>query len=380
MKKVLIISNTCWNAFHYRKSLNLGLVKAGYHVHVLAGFDGFEKNLNEQGIPTTELFISPKGINPFQDLKTLKDILLFLQKYKPDIILSFTIKPVLYTGLSKGILRLFGVGTISIWIPTLTGLGTAFIKSNWITTLVKWLYKLSLNSAKFVVFQNTDDQDLFERLNLVSKKHSKLVPGSGINPQEYPMSISKNEDLTDNNSKLVFLLIARLLWDKGINEYYLAAKKVKFTYPFARFQLLGPIGVQNRTAISEEVIQDWVNEGVIEYIPETLDVRPFIEKCDVVVLPSYREGLPKSLLEGACMGKPLIASDVPGCRDLLINEENGFLCQAKNSESLELAIIKMIKKTNEERFKMGVNSRELVLRKFTEKIVVNKYLDLIKNN
>jgi glycosyltransferase involved in cell wall biosynthesis len=175
---------------------------------------------------------------------------------------------------------------------------------------------------------------------------------------------------------LVFLLIARMLWDKGILEYYEAAKAIKKVYPFCRFQLLGPTGVENRTAIPEETIQYWVNEGVIEYLPETADVRPFIAESDVVVLPSYREGLPKSLLEAACMGKPLIATDVPGCRDLLSNA-NGFLCQEKNSKSLEKAIESMIHQTKEARLQMGKKSRELVLQGFTERIVVQKYLNRI---
>ncbi len=387
MKKVLILSNTCWNAFHYRKSLNKGLQKAGYQVQVLAGLDGYEKSLHEQNIPVTGLYISAKGLNPFQDFQTFKEIFNYLRREKPDVVFSFTIKPVLYAGLAAGLLQIFNAfqkdsRRLKI-IPTLTGLGTVFIKSNWVTRLVRLLYWFSLKSSTCVFFQNADDRDLFLKLKLISQVKIEIVPGSGIDPNEFSPDFAKgNRAASTMDSKLgpkndlVFLLIARMLWDKGILEYYEAAKAIKKVYPFCHFQLLGPTGVENRTAIPVATIQYWVNEGIIEYLPETADVRPFIAESDVVVLPSYREGLPKSLLEAACMGKPLIATDVPGCRDLLANE-NGFLCQEKSSKSLEKAIESMIHLTKEARLQMGINSRELVLQGFTESIVVQKYLNRI---
>ena len=374
MKKVLIITNTCWNAFNYRKSLNRGLIKNSYQVVVLAMFDGFEKELQEMGIKVYPLKISAKGINPFEDFETLKEIYVFLRNHQPDMVFSFTIKPVLYGGLACGLLGIKNV-------PTLTGLGTVFIKTNWLTSLVKILYRISLWRSDYVVFQNLDDRDLFLNLKLVSSSKVKMVPGSGIDPNEFyfveGVSLKASDARGTSSHSLQFLLVARMLWDKGILEYYEAAKELKKKYPQCRFQLLGPTGVENRTAIPKETIEYWVNEGVIEYLPETNDVRPFIADADVMVLPSYREGLPRSLLEAASMGRPLVATDVPGCRDLLKNQ-NGILCREKDSQSLAEAMEKMIHLTPQERQKMGSRSRQMIVEGFSDEIVVNEYLNLIK--
>lgn len=369
MKKVVVISNTAWNAWNYRQSLNKGLLAAGYKVSVFASKDGFEKNLQEKmGIATSGLYLSAKGLNPLVDIFSFLQILVLLLWKQPDVVLTFTIKPVIYGGLAC---RILGIPCI----PTLTGLGTVFIRKSWVTTFVINLYRCSLKSSLKIIFQNKEDQNLFLNTGIVKEQQTYLIPGSGVNTDEFSMDRfpprEKSQDLT-------FLLVARMLKDKGIFEYVKAAENLKKKYPFCRFQLLGPADVENRTAISRQEILEWQEQGWIEYLGESLDVACFLSKSDVAVLPSYREGMPRSLLEAASMSLPLVATDVPGCRELLINQ-NGFLCQSESPESLANAMEKMILSTEEQRLIMGKNSRQMILQKFSEKIVIEKYLEVLDN-
>lgn len=367
MKKVVVISNTTWNAWNYRQSLNKGLLAAGYKVSVFASKDGFEKNLKEKmGISTKGIYLSAKGLNPLLDVFSFLQIFILLLWTRPDVVLTFTIKPVIYGGLAC---RILGIPCV----PTLTGLGTVFIRQNWVTSLVINLYRYSLKSSLKIIFQNKEDQNLFLNTGIVKEKQTYLVPGSGVNTDEFSID---RFPLREKSQNLTFLLVARMLKDKGILEYVKAAEVLKKKYPFCHFQLLGPSDVQNRTAISRQEILKWEEQGWIEYLGESLDVASFLSKSDVAVLPSYREGMPRSLLEAASMSLPLVATDVPGCRDLLINQ-NGFLCQPENPESLAKAMENMILSKEQQRLIMGRNSRQMILEKFSEKIIIEKYLEVL---
>ena len=252
----------------------------------------------------------------------------------------FTIKPVIYGAIAA---KLFDIKTIVM----ITGLGTAFIADNWITRLVKLLYRFALSSVATVFFQNNDDKDLFLKSNIINPNVCKLTPGSGIDTRQFPYS-----SLPQKN-KMTFILIARMLWDKGIGEYVEAAKIIKLKYPNTKFQLLGPLGVENRTSISDERMAAWEREGFIEYLGETTDVKPYIEKACCVVLPSYREGTSRVLLEAASMGRPVIATDVPGCREIVENRITGLLCRRKDYSDLSNKMEVMINLSFEERKIMG---------------------------
>lgn len=177
----------------------------------------------------------------------------------------------------------------------------------------------------------------------------------------------------------MFLLVARLLWDKGVGEFVEAARLLKSRFPIARFCLLGDVAAANRTAISEQQVQEWVQEGVIDYLGTVADVRPLIAQADCVVLPSYREGLPRSLLEAAAMGRPLIATDVTGCREVVEDGVNGFLCTVKDADSLAQAMERFMKLPREAIVDMGKASRAMVEQRFDERLVVEKYLREIDN-
>ncbi len=362
---VLICSNYGWTIFNFRLPLIKSLKKNGYKVVVVTQYDGYEKQIAKYVDKIQPLFISRKGINPFYDLITLTHLFVNVLKARPNHLLLFTIKPVIYGSIVGRLLRISSYSTI-------TGLGTAFISNTWITKIVKILYKTALYKSKAVFFQNTDDRDIFLTEKLVSHNHIKMVPGSGIDLSKF-----KETQLLDSNP-FIFTLIARMLWDKGINEFIEAARAIKQTNPDVIFQLLGPINVENRTAIPIKKMNEWIDDGIIQYLGETNNVVKFIQNTSCVVLPSYREGTSRVLLEAASMCRPIIATDVPGCREVVEDGYNGYLCEPKNSEDLANKIQNMILLPFSERKKMGLNGRIKVSKEFDQSIVSSIYLEAIK--
>lgn len=365
-KIILICSNQAWSILNFRLSLIESLKGQGYRIIVVTEYDGYEAAVADCVDIIHPLFISRKGINPFIDAITILHLIKIFFQYKPDFVLLFTIKPVIYGALAA---KLFNVKTIVM----ITGLGTAFLANNWITQLVTLLYKFSLSSVSTIFFQNTEDRDLFLEKSLASRQACKLTPGSGIDAEQFPFSRLPLGD------EISFILIARMLWDKGIGEYVEAAKIVKARYPNTRFQLLGALDVENRTAISTKEMAEWVNEGLVEYLGATNDVRPYIEKASCIVLPSYREGTSRVLLEAASMGRPIIASDVPGCREVVENGVTGFLCRSKDCVDLSDKMGDMVNLSYEQRQIMGAKAREKVKSGFNQEIVTRLYLDAIES-
>ena len=363
---LLICSNCAWNIVNFRLPLIKRLKKSGYRVVVVTQYDGYESLIAECVDEILPLFISRKGLNPLVDSVTLLDLVLIFIKLKPDYLLLFTIKPVIYGAFAA---KFFSIKTIVM----ITGLGTAFIADNWITRVVKLLYRFALSSVATVFFQNHDDKDLFVKSNIINPKLCKLTPGSGIDPLQFPYN-----SLPKNN-KITFILIARMLWDKGVGEYVEAARIIKLKYPNSKFQLLGPLGVENRTSISDEKMAAWERDGFIEYLGAATDVKPYIEKACCIVLPSYREGTSRVLLEAASMGRPVIATDVPGCREILENRVTGLLCRPKDCNDLANKMEVMINLSFEERKIMGRKGREKIEKEFHQDIVFDLYLSTIKD-
>ena len=338
----------------------------GHQVVVLTEFDGYENQIRQEVDCIESLFISRKGVNPFVDFLTIVDLVRKLLKFKPDVLLTFSIKPVIYGSIAAKILKIQSIVMI-------TGLGTAFLANNWITRVVKRLYRFALSSVSVIFFQNINDRDIFVKHKLVDKKVCRQSPGSGVDINKFTLSaLPKRPEFT-------FLLIARMLWDKGIGEFVEAAKTIKLKYPNTRFKLLGPLGVQNRTSLKKSDISAWENEGIIEYLGETDDVSKFIENACCVVLPSYREGTSRVLLEAAAMGRPLLASDVPGCREVVEDGVSGFLCKPRDSADLFQKIELMLKLPYETRQAMGSRGRKKIENEFREEIVCDLYVDAIKN-
>ena len=279
--------------------------------------------------------------------------------------LNFTIKPVIY---GTFVARLLGGVPV---INTITGLGTAFISTGFTNKVAKCFYKFTFKHSHLVFFQNPDDQQFFKELNIISRDNTKLVSGSGVDLVKFkPIKNKKRE-----NIKILF--IGRIIADKGIYELIESAKIIKKEYSNVTFILMGMLGVKNRTSISKNEVDNWVNNGLIEFVPFKDDIRCILGDSDLVVLPSYREGTPKTLIEAASMGKPLIATNVPGCREVVIDEVNGFLCQVKNSASLANKIKKFIELDYSRKIEMGKKSRELAEEKFDIIKVNNCYINEI---
>jgi glycosyltransferase involved in cell wall biosynthesis len=289
-----------------------------------------------------------------------------LQSERPCLYLGYTIKPNVYGSLAAHILHIPVINSI-------TGLGTVFIANNVLTQIVKNLYKVALSRSRRVFFQNTEDQDMFVRSGLVRESATDRIPGSGIDLERYVL----NSSPVRMNGSLRFLLIGRMLKFKGIVEFVKAARIVRQEFPEAKFQLLGGVDSANANSIPLQTIHEWEREGLIDYLGEADDVRPYIAASGCVVLPSYREGVPRSLLEAAAMAKPIIATDVAGCRDVVDDGVNGFLCQVKNPIDLAVKMKKMFSLIPEEREKMGKFGRLKIESQFDEKFVIQKYLDTI---
>lgn len=365
-KKVLICSNYAWTVYNFRMPLIRSLKQQGYNVEVVTQFDGYEKNIIHEVDKVHNLLISRKGINPLTDFMTFSNIIIRFFRSKPDLVLLFTIKPVIYGMLAS---RCLGIPSI----PTITGLGTTFIQESIVTRIVKRLYSIALSSASVVFFQNNDDMRLFTEQKFIDSDLCRLIPGSGVNLNAFPESTLEPSD------NMTFLLIARMLWDKGVGEYVEAARVIKAKYPNVKFQLLGPRGVENRTAIVDSKIDKWQEEGTIDYLGETDNVASFIARACCIVLPSYREGTSRVLLESAAMCRPLIATDVPGCREVVDDGITGFLCKSQDYVSLAQKMEMMINLSHENRVSMGKKGREKIQNEFSEDIVCELYNQAINS-
>ena len=360
-KKVILASNSAWNLANFRKPVIEALVAAGYEVVAVAPADGEEGRLEALGARFRPIRMRGAGTSPIEDSRLLLDYISMLRDERPAMFLGFTAKPNIYGSLAA---RLTGVPVAA----TISGLGSAFLKGGMLGGLLLRLYRIALGGAQAIFFQNPADRDLFIARRIARPKQTRLVAGSGIDLGRFaPAPIVFDEVFR-------FLLIGRLLLDKGIAEYVAAARIVRQKHPHARFQLLGGSADDNPSAVPQVELARWAAESIVEQLGVQDDVRPFIAAADCVVLPSYREGLPRSLLEGAAMARPLIATDVPGCREVVDHGVNGLLCEVRSSAALAEAMERMLAMTRAERSAMGTAGRRKVAAEFDQKLVAAAYL------
>ena len=365
MNKIIFTGNTAWSMYNFRLNLFRKLKKYGYEVIIIAPYDKYAEKLKKE-FEYYDVFIDSKGVNPVNDLKTLWQYYKLYKNIKPDLIFHYTIKPNIYGTIAA---KLNGISSIAIT----TGLGYAFINENLITKIVRFMYKFSFLFAKEVWFLNRDDKNIFLHQNIIDNKKAVVLPSEGVDTQKFqPINCKK----TDNIFR--FLLIARMLWDKGVGEYVEAATMLKRKCKDVEFLLLGSTGVDNPKTISKDTIQKWENQGIVKYLGVSDNVKEEIAKVDCVVLPSYREGTSRVLLESASMEKPLITTSVPGCKEVVDDGINGYLCKVKDANDLANKMEKMLNLSEEERIAMGKAGREKTLNEFDEKIVIDKYLKSIK--
>ena len=363
-RRVIIAANSSWNIVNFRGGLVRALKRAGYEPVVVAPVEAAaEERMAALRVERRSVVMQRSGLNPLADLQLLLEYRQILRNARASAFLGFTIKPNIYGCLAA---RWAGVPAIA----NISGLGTVFIKEGPLLAFVTRLYRAALSGAAVVFFQNPDDLDLFVERRMVRRDQARLLPGSGVDLERFVPA-------PPPAGPPVFLLIGRMLGDKGVREFAEAARLLRVELPDARFQLLGPIDEGNRTAISPAELDAWVRAGTVEYLGTAEDVRPFIEAATAVVLPSYREGLPRSLLEAAAMARPLIAADVPGCREVVHDGETGLLCEVRDSASLAAAMKRMAELPDSERLAMGDAARRMVEERFSEAAVIHAYLDAL---
>ncbi|MFN6943719.1 MAG: glycosyltransferase family 4 protein [Cytophagaceae bacterium] len=367
--KIAIIANTSWNIYNFRLGLAQALIKEGHEVLAISPNDEYSSGFSSSCIQHIPIDIEARGSNPFKDLRLIYRFYAIFKTHKPDLLLQYTIKPNIYGTLAA---KFRGIPCIN----NVSGLGTVFLHDNLTSKIAKALYKLAFSYPHKVFFQNKEDQKLFINMGLVNEFRTGLVPGSGINLIKFKPVLTNKKN---PQQEFVFITVARLLYDKGIKEYAEAAEVLKNEGIKARFQILGALDKNPSLGIPEEWINKWQKKGIIEYLGFCDQVIEYMAKADCVVLASYREGTPKSLLEALALGKPVIATDVPGCKDTVVNGVNGYICKAKDPADLADKMKKMISLDESDHWNMGLESRKLAEEKFDEKIVIQKYLEEIKN-
>ena len=360
--KALLFANTDWYLYNFRLPLAKALRSAGYDVVLLSPPGGYAKRLMQEGFRWIGFPFS-RGVNPLSELATLWRLIGLYRRERPGLAHHFTIKCVLYGGIAA---RCSGTRAI---ISSVTGLGHVFITHSWLNRLLRPLvslvYRFVFDRSQ-IIFQNPDDRSEFLRLALVEEDRSHLIRGSGVDTAHFrPPADARRE------RPLTVLMVGRLLREKGVREFVEAAAIVRSQLPGVQFLLAGDSDPGNPSSIAPDVVAEWQRKGDVSFLGHRPDIRELIQAADLAVLPSYREGMPRSLLEAAACGLPLVATDVPGCREILSNGINGLLVPPLDSKLLAEAIIELLG-DRERREAMGKRSRAIACELFSQDRVVRE--------
>ena len=371
MRPLILLSvNNSWNILNFRADLIRTLTASGFDVGVISPMDPHSSKLADLGVRHIAVPIDSKGLSPIADLRLLIRYLRVLRGNRPAAFMAWTIKPNIYGSIAA---QMLGIPVIN----NVSGLGTAFIRRGPLTALVSLLYRMAFARSATVFFQNPDDRKMFVDNGLIAQDRTKLLPGSGIDTTHFAPPADKGE--RKSGGAFTFLLIARLLRDKGVLEYVEAARLVRAAGIDARFEILGFLDADNRTAIGRQQLTSWIEEGLIAYLGAADDVRPHIAAADCIVLPSYREGMPRALLEAAALAKPLIATRVPGCTEIAREGENALLCAVRDPESLADAMQRMANLSDDRRRAMGEAGRRIAVTEFDQGIVSRHYIAALQS-
>ena len=375
MKKFLLIASYANSLINFRWDLICAIQAKGLEVHVAApeinDSPAILEKLRNQGVIVHDVPMQRTGTNPVQDVKTLIALRQLMQRIRPDYVMAYTIKPVIY-----GMLAAASTG-VPHRAALITGLGYAFqdsegsTKQNLIKSVTRQLYSRALSAADLTFFQNDDDQKLFTDLGIIRPgQNTVVVNGSGVNTEKFSAQPLPEGD------EVHFLLIGRLLKDKGVREYVEAARQVKQQYPQAIFNLVGFLD-SNPSSVTQQELDQWVNDGTVKFWGKLADVRPAINACHVFVLPSYREGTPRTVLEAMATGRAIITTDAPGCRQTVENGYNGWLVPVQSADKLAEAMKRFL---NEPELieKMGQASLEVTRNKYDVNIINDFMLTQLK--
>ena len=355
-KKVLILANNASGLYDFRNELLLRLLEE-YEVHVSLP-DGSEvPEIAQEGCIVHDTFIERRGMNPVTDGKLMVQYLKLIRKVKPDVVLTYTIKPNIYGSLSCRLLRV-------PYIVNITGLGSAFENDGLLRKLVVFLYKVALKKARCVFFQNSRNRDIFAEFGIKGKKE-RLVPGSGVNLDRHVF-----EDYPAENEPIKLVFVGRIMKEKGIDELLYAAEKIKKEFPEVVFQLIGSYEDDYR-----ELVEAKEREDIVEFIGYQKIIHPFYKTASAAVMPSYHEGMSNVVLEAAATGRPVLASNIPGCKEGYDDGVTGIGFEPRDKEAFYEAVKRFLRLSYEERKEMGRNARKKIEREFDRKIVVESYIE-----
>ena len=366
--KVILSANSLWFLYNFYGGLIKEFQKIGFDVIVTGKSDHTISLLKEMGVLVIEIPFDSKSGNPLRNLNILFNYFKIIRIYRPICVLNFTIKANIYGAIAA---NFFSIPCIN----TQPGLGTVFMYKNVKSQVAKYLFKLTQSHPLKVFVLNYDDYYILLNNKLVPEEKISVVPGSGIDLEKFSPSIHNHNE----NKEMRLLYFGRILKEKGIYELIEAIREIKNEGIDYICKFVGFIDTDNVSAISINEIRQWEEEELIEYEEAVIDIRPFIVECDIVLLPSYREGLPQSLMEASAMEKIIVATNIQGCKDVVIDEYNGFLCEPKNWRSLYNTIKKVIILSLEQRIEMGKNGRKYISERFEKSIVYKNYLDLVNN-
>ena len=363
--RILLTGNTAFKLANFRMGLIRSLIADGHRLTALVPADEHSDRLREAGCDVVALLMSRKGVSPVEESRLLHSFYTVFRTVRPDVILSYTIKNNIYGAMAA---RWLGIP----FIPNVTGLGTAFERPNILNATVTKMYQTAFKKVPAVFFQNAEDRKAFLRAGIVSPKVARLLPGSGIDLQRF-----RKESLPAGDGTH-FMMVSRMLRDKGPGEFVTAAQKLRSTGQSTQFSLVGPLDLEGTNRVLQEEIEAWTADGTVRYLGEVRDVRPCLLSADCVVLPSYyKEGTPRVLLEAAAMGRPLITTDTPGCRDTVDHGRTGFLCKPADANDLARVMEQYCSLDRDDRARMGAAGADKMAKGFDETIVIRAYYEVL---
>ena len=364
--RICVLANSSRYIWNFRINLIEALRAAGHEVFALSPQGAEVPLIEARNIRHVHVPLAPKSINPLSEIQTVRTLRNLLRIHQADVVLTSTPKGNIYAAIAN-------LGTRRRQIANVSGLGSAHLRQDWLSRFVDTLYGLTFKRIHYVFFENPTDHIEFTRRGWVQPSRTEVIPGLGVDlehfgPRPWP-AVAGGE--------IRFLMIARLISDKGVREFVEAARLVRQEHPMAHFSILGDSAADNPTSIPAQEVARWVADGHVVHHEHTNDVRPYISQSHCVVLPSYREGMSRTLLEAGAMGRPLIASDVPGCREAVVPGSNGLLCRPRSAESLAEQINRFLSLTQAEQEAMGTASRLKIAAEFDERIVLQRYLSVL---
>ena len=369
LRRVVVTNSTVEYVVRFRLPLLQALRDAGYQLTVIAPSDPYVTDLNVLGFSHRPLRLQGASTGPVTELMALRDLDNAYRQILPALALHFTPKVDIYGGL---VARRLGIPFIS----NLSGMGTAITRGGWLSALVNWLLRQSQRKAAHLFVQNGDDHDHVLRGNIAPPERVSVLPGSGVDLNAFPFSPLPARAPTGN--AVHFAMIARLVAEKGVNEFMEAAKAVRAGNPDARFSIAGAPPTGHNSAIPYQALEAWSSAPNMEWLGKLEAVETLIRDADCVVLPSYREGTPHVLLEAASMGRPLIAADTIGTREPVIDGQTGLLCAPRHTHDLAETMRRMIALGPRHRADMGRAGRQMMERKYDVRFVVDAYMDRIQ--